>query len=58
MYTHMYLPLIAACENFIKKIKSDYNFINPPPNPANRVHLIKIHEQANSWLVKYLQKMF
>jgi hypothetical protein len=58
-YTHMFTPLVSGCggsRNFLAKIKTDFAMIHSAPNPSMELFLIKIHMQAENWLLNYAQK--
>ena len=58
-YTHMYTPLITGCgggTQFSTKIKDDFVLIHSPPSQAGELLLIKIHTQAEDWLLNFAQK--
>ena len=58
-YTHMYTPLIAQCGGaalFVKKILNDFIAIHSEPSPLHELPLIRIHELAKTWLLKFAQK--
>ena len=58
-YTHMYTPIIACCgsqQDFVRKIKNDFVLIHSLPSPSVESVLIKIHMQAENWLLKFAQK--
>jgi hypothetical protein len=58
-YTHMYYPLIANAggkAGFIEKIKKDFAAIHTPAGRDGELMLIKILDQAETWLLNYAQK--
>jgi hypothetical protein len=58
-YTHMYTPIIACCgseQEFVVKIKNDFISIHSLPSQTLESVLIKIHNQAENWLLKFAQK--
>ena len=58
-YTHMYTPLIIGCgggDQFVLKIKQDFVSIHSPPSQTVESVLIKIHKQAEIWLLNFAQK--
>jgi hypothetical protein len=55
-YTHMYTPLVAGCGGhlfFAEKIRKDFVSIHSAPDPSREWQLLRIHEQAKEWLLKY-----
>jgi hypothetical protein len=55
----MYTPIIAGCacsQDFITKIRKDFILIHSPPRPSADSSLIKIHKQAENWLLYFAQK--
>jgi hypothetical protein len=55
----MFTPLVSGCggsRNFLAKIKTDFAMIHSAPNPSMELFLIKIHMQAENWLLNYAQK--
>ena len=58
-YTHMYTPLMAQCggaAQFVTKIKNDFVAIHSEPSPTQELSLLDIHDQAETWLLKFAQK--
>jgi len=58
-YTHMYYPLIANVggkTGFIEKIKNDFVAIHSPAGKVGESMLLKILDQAETWLLNYAQK--
>jgi hypothetical protein len=58
-YTHMYCPMIANAggkAGFIEKIKKDFGAIHTPAGKVGESMLLKILEQAETWLLNYAQK--
>ena len=58
-YTHMYTPLIIGCgggDQFVLKIKQGFVSIHSPPSQCVESVLIKIHKQAEIWLLNFAQK--
>jgi superfamily II DNA helicase RecQ len=57
-YTHMYTPLITQCggsAQFVTKIRNDFTAIHAEPCPLYESMLTSIHEQAETWLLKFAQ---
>jgi hypothetical protein len=57
-YTHMYTPLITQCggsAHFVTKIRNDFTAIHSEPCPLYKSLLISLHEQAETWLLKFAQ---
>ena len=57
-YTHMYTPLITQCggsAQFVTKIRNNFTAIHADPCPVYESMLISIHEQAETWLLKFAQ---
>jgi hypothetical protein len=55
----MYTPLIAQCggaAQFVTKIKDDFTAIHSEPSPSHESLLSTIHEQAETWLLKFAPK--
>jgi hypothetical protein len=55
----MYTPIIAGCarpQDFERKIKNDFISIHSPPSQTLESVLIKIHNQAENWLLNFAQK--
>jgi hypothetical protein len=55
----MYTPIIDGCvcpQDFVRRIKNDFISIHSPPSQIHETVLIKIHNQAENWLLNFAQK--